>query len=364
MDSYAIIAIILTILALLIIGGQYLWLFALAHEEEEYAKKYDEANKNITRIFETIIYYSTEDELEIELKALKDYVGEDKLRIDILSTKIIDMFQNDNVSDEERGISFRVLKYVEIIEFYKKLLDKGDFYEKSFACRKLALFDVEQQIPQIRKYIKSQNKELSYNAAMALSAFGDKESIVDFILSCEKNFSYSHRIILEIMDNYMGDLAALSKEVFEKCDDYIKSTVIKGLAGKDYPEFEIMYVQGLSSKNPSIKIACAKALARTGKPEYEFPLIVAANDKNWVVRSNVVKQLGQFNSQQSINALIEATKDKEWWVRYSAAKALVDLDINLEYIEQVLGGYDKYASDAVKFALYKKYQINENEEEK
>ena len=51
-------------------------------------------------------------------------------------------------------------------------------------------------------------------------------------------------------------------------------------------------------------------------------------------------------------------------MRYNAAKTLVECDRTWEHIEAVLGGYDKFAADAVKYALYKKYDINPNKEAK
>ena len=51
-------------------------------------------------------------------------------------------------------------------------------------------------------------------------------------------------------------------------------------------------------------------------------------------------------------------------MRFNAAKTLVECDRTWEHIEAVLNGYDKFASDAVKYALYKKYDINPNKEAK
>ena len=55
----------------------------------------------------------------------------------------------------------------------------------------------------------------------------------------------------------------------------------------------------------------------------------------------------------------EELKDKEWWVRQTAANALIDMNVSISEIEDVLSGYDKYASDAVKYALYRSIDMNE-----
>ena len=87
-------------------------------------------------------------------------------------------------------------------------------------------------------------------------------------------------------------------------------------------------------------------------------MIIALNDKNWIVRLAAVSGLERIHSQTSLEALVKATQDDEWWVRNAAAKAIVNIDFQLIYVEKVLSGYDKYAADAVKSALYKQINMN------
>jgi hypothetical protein len=46
-------------------------------------------------------------------------------------------------------------------------------------------------------------------------------------------------------------------------------------------------------------------------------------------------------------------------VRQSAAGALINRNVSVSDIEDILGGYDKYASDAVKYALYRSIDMKE-----
>ena len=50
-------------------------------------------------------------------------------------------------------------------------------------------------------------------------------------------------------------------------------------------------------------------------------------------------------------------ENNEKIARYNAAKALVAADPDLTHVEAVLKGYDKYAADAVKYALYRNYRL-------
>lgn len=87
-------------------------------------------------------------------------------------------------------------------------------------------------------------------------------------------------------------------------------------------------------------------------------MTIALNDKNWIVRLAAVSGLEKIGTETALEALVEAAQDEEWWVRNAAAKAIVHIDFPLVYVEKVLSGYDKYAADAVKNALYKQIKIN------
>ncbi len=355
--SYELMAILLLFLALMIIAAEFLWLFILAERQESHTKKYSEASRQIDAAFDAVLYAPTGESRKEEIAALAEFVGDNPLKMDILSGKILGVLM-DGASEEERlEAAVAVNDAVKPLDFYARLLHEGGTYQKAYACRKVAAFYGEKEIPVIRELAFSRNRDLAYNAAMALSAFGDEDTVVRFILDGEKDARYSHRIILELIMTYTGDLRSLASRLFEQGGDYIKATVIKGLSDYRFPEFEPIYIDGLSSTNINLKIACIRALGRLGKPEYEHALIIAAHDKTWTVRAAAVTELGRMTTPNAADALTEATGDPEWWVRYNAAKALVAADPDLTHVEAVLKGYDKYAADAVKYALYRNYRL-------
>lgn len=363
--SYEQIAILGIIICALVILAELLWLFSLAENQESHAKKFFASSEHIDNVLGMIENYPTESTLRSETEALKEYVGNDQMRMDIISERILQILFMDQYDDEQKAAACYINDQIVPLNFYRNLLHSGNQYEKAFACRKIATFGGEEEIPEIKKLMGARNADVSYNAAMALSAFGDEDSIVEFILNCEKNYHYSHRIIMELLDVYGGDLRPVARRIFRECDDdYIKSTVIKAISDYGFTEFEELFIEGAGSKNTNIKIACIKALGRIGKKSYEQVLITASRDQSWVVRAAAAKELGLLGTPKGLDALEEMTQDKEWWVRYNAAKTLVENDVSWEHIESVLSGYDKFATDAVKYALYRKYDINPNKEAK
>lgn len=355
--NYELIAIIAVVICVVIMLVQYIWLVILAYRQERQNRKYEKASKKIEEALNTIKYSPTKAAMENEIEELKKYVGRDSVKMELLSDKALFMLLDDNIDEQQKAKVVAVNNRIKPLDYYIRMLHYGNKYQKAYACRKVAVYCAESQLPVIREYSRSRNRVLAYNAAMALSSFGDEKSLAEIIKSYEKNYDYSFRIILELMDVYNGDLRSLATRVFKDCDDYIKVTVIKGLSDYMLSEFEDIYLDGLYSKNLNLKIACVRALGRIGKPEYEHRLITAAHDKNWVVRSAAVKGLVRMNTDRSKQALVEATTDPEWWVRYNAANSLVKIDSDLSYVQKVLEGYDKYGADAVKYMLYRYYDL-------
>ena len=109
----------------------------------------------------------------------------------------------------------------------------------------------------------------------------------------------------------------------------------------------------------NIKIAATKAMCFCAEKEHILTLIRLSKDQNWVVREFAVKALGNFNTDEAIEAVKQSTQDEQWWVRQTAAESLIKMDYSLEHIESVIKGYDRYASEAVKYSLYKVLNMEE-----
>lgn len=345
-------------------GIEFVTIYVLAEKQEKHIKTYDKAYVRIIAMFDSIFDSPTDTSREDEVKTLTGFIQGDIIKEDIACERLLTLILSDDLPEEQKRAVVQIYESVRPIEIYKRVLSQGNPYEKAYSCRKIADFFGEEEMDNIRQYVTSKNRDLSYNAAMALSVLGDLDSTADYILSCERNYQYSHRIILELLENFSGDVQALAENIFSRCeDDYIRATVIKGISRYSISDFAPMYLEGMKSTNPNIKIASVKALGEIGGAQYEHELIVALHDKDWVVRCAAIKGLENCNTQAALEAVFQATKDSEWWVRNNAAKALVKMDTDLTYVESVLKGYDKYATDAVKYSLYRMVNMNGEEEE-
>lgn len=352
------LAIICIMICFILVLLCYIWLYVLAERQDARHRRTRESQMRIAEMLGAVIDSPTPTSQEVEIKALRDYVNQNKRHMDILSDMIIEGLLR-GVEDDERGrlALLKALQEIKPYRYYADLLREGNPYEKAHACQKLAAFYQENQIPEIRKYVCCRNKDLAYNAAKALAILGDEEGLVSFVFSCEDNYQYSHRVILELVSLYSGDIKSMAERVLKECNDYIKATMLKALAGYKITAFESLYIQCSKHKNPNVRAAAIKVLCELSQTKYEQLMITATNDSSWFVRAAAVKGLGKLNTPNSRQALLKAVQDKEWWVRYNAARTLVEMDGGLELAESVLAGYDRFAADAVKYALYRTYDI-------
>lgn len=349
------LAYVLVLICIFIVSIEYLYLYALSSRTEARISEYNGTCVRIGEMIDTIVNAPTESSLRQALVFLKRYVGVDRTRMDILSGLLLKRLITENEEGNQNGL--RALSaacdMVNPSAFYSSLLKTGDLYDKAYACRKISGFSRRQEISVIREFSHSKNRDLSYNAAMALSELGDESGLIDAIRDCQHNYEYSHRIIIELIQKYTGDMETLAKKVL--CgisDDYIKTAVIKAVAKYRFQSLADIFTGLLTGTNVNLRAAALTALGALGDPAFQNDMITACTDPDWIIRLTAVKALKNIRTPESMQALSDAAQDAEWWVRNTAAKILVGMDTDLVYVERVLRNEDRRAADSILFALY------------
>lgn len=359
--SYELFAIIGIIICLFILAFEYLWLYVLAVKQEKNTKKYTLAEKNCKQIVDAIMYSPTTRSRKNEIDSLQKIAKGDNKILDM----IYDFVGEWKVKNDGEFYSLHSEVFKEIddalkpIQVYADILKNGKIPDRCYACRRLADFNAVDYINDIGKLCEDKNRSLAYNAAMALSAFGDEQRVAKYVVSIEDDRKFSARIVYELISSFTGDLVDLVLLILKNCNEEMKATVITAVAPYALDEFADIYVSGSRSTSDNMKIACVKALAGLKNPIYEHDLIVAAKDKNWVVRISAIKGLSYFQTNEAIENVKTATKDKEWWVRQVAASSLINMSVKIKDIDEIMKGYDRYAADAVKNSLYREIDIRE-----
>ncbi len=348
-----LLCVIGLLFCLSIIGIEYIIHYRLAERQDEHSIREQNMTHRMNIRVDAVLRAPTGFCLKSEIKALSEDIGDDYEAYET-AVRVMNKLRTKRGDEEIEKLIQAVKEEVNPLEIYSKMLDEGDEYHKGYALRKLADLGAEEYRDTMIEFLDSKNRDLAYNAAMSLVQFGDVENVADFIMSIEDDRKYSGRIINEFFDDFKGDRTELAKRLFEQCNDYMKSTIIKAIVPYKIEEFRPMYIEGFSGKNFGMKVACIKAIAAFGNPGDEQFLQIAAKDREWVIRAAAVRGLSLLHTKSALDSVKVALTDKEWWVRQTAAKAITEMEISPRDLEDILGGYDRYAADAVKAVLYKK----------
>jgi hypothetical protein len=348
------IAYILIITCVAMVVLEMIWLYYLSVKNEAANRRERKAGVEIKARVNAIINSPTKASRRQEVSDLKDYIRSNRTKMDILSENLSGMLSGDDVSlmDERQRSFYLIFTYIKPVDFYLDLLRNGNIYDKSFACRMLSDFFAESEIPKIRKHITSKNKELTYNAALTLSSLGDEEGVMAAIRKFADNHELSHRVTVELLEEYTGDMNQLARKLLGNSNEYIKASVVKALAKYRLGDLAPTYGRYLIDGGKNLKIAAIKALGELGNVEFEHELIVASRSTEWEIRSAAVKALRNTVTTNTLEAVARSTKDSQWWVRYNAANSLVLMDQSRIYVNRILHDYDKYAIEVVRNALY------------
>lgn len=350
-----LISVIGLLLCLLIIGIEYILHYRLAERQDEHTARVDNIRRRLDNHVEGVLFAPTASSRNLEIKALSDEINGDFEVYEMALTSIREHKGSRYSTDAEAldELIEQINEQVVPVEIYAKMLEEGDVYHKSYACRRLAELEAMEYRDKIKEYVDSKERDLAYNAAMALCHMGDVFEVSEYLLSIQDDRLYSGRIINEFFAQFTGDRQELAELLFERCNKYMKCTIIKTIARYKIDAFRPMYIEGASGDDIQMKIACVKALAAFGYPEDEQLLQIAAGDKDWVIRAAAVRGLSLLHSQTALATVKHALGDKEWWVRQAAAQSITHMDISPSDLEEILGGYDRFAADAVKNVLYR-----------
>ncbi|MBQ1921571.1 MAG: HEAT repeat domain-containing protein [Ruminococcus sp.] len=350
--TYEIISIIALLLCLLIIGIEYIFHYRLAEIQDDNIARLDGIRRRLKMRVEGVLFAPTDRCRADEITSLVKEIDGD-FEVYELSIEAMRQYRDQSGDEGVDVIIDEVNEQAKPVEIYAEMLENGDVYRKSYACRRLSDLGASQYRDELRKYVDSKNRDLAYNAAMGLAKFGDTDVVAEYLLSIQDDRMYSARIVNEFFDVFSGDRVELASRLFETCNPYMKNTIIKAIAHFRLDAFRPMYLSGATGNNQQHKIACIKALAEFGYEEDEQILQMAAKDRDWVIRSSAVRGLSRLNTRTALNTVKRALSDKEWWVRHTAADSIIKMNVSPRDLEDILGGYDRFAADAVKNVLYR-----------
>ena len=227
-----LISVIGLLLCLLIIGIEYILHYRLAELQDEYTARVDHIRRRLDNHVEGVLFAPTVSSRNAEIKALSEEINGDFEVYEMALTSIREHKGSRYSTDAEAldNLIAQINEQVVPVEIYAKMLEEGDVYHKSYACRRLAELEAMEYHDKIKEYVDSKERELAYNAAMALCHLGDVFEVARYLLSIQDDHLYSARIINEFFAQFTGDRQELAGLLFESCNPYMKCTIIKTIA--------------------------------------------------------------------------------------------------------------------------------------
>lgn len=284
-----------------------------------------------------------------DVQKLRQLIKNRSKRIELL----IDILSNykEEFITEKHEIFLHIYKEVYITEFLTKKLNSKNKYDVSRACRHIGNLKITGTEAYLLSLLENEDNDIIYNVLLSLSSLGDEAGIVNILTNYSSKLNLSYRTIIEIFSYYRGDKAVLSKKILDSCDDYIRSIIIKAAAKYKFEDMKEYYEKYIMSEDKNLRIACIRALSELGDKAYEENLIKLLFDDAWEVRAAAAKGLESIGTEESFRHLAKSLTDSEWWVRHNSAKALVSIDGGKTFAIGLMNEEDKYASDAIKYAL-------------
>ena len=351
--SFELWGVIAVIICALFTVSEFLVHFILAkrltEESTEYKVVRQDLNTLVFGVFDAPTVRSRRDEVDSIVKI----VGRNDRFYDMVADSVDELRECGEDADHIDSVEQSIVDAVDPVGIFSSLLEEGNVYQRAYACRRLADLQATQYIEKIEELSAARNKELSYNAAMALAQFGDQEKVASYLLGIQDDKSFSNRIVNEIFEVFGGDREVLAKEVLDECNDFMKNAVIKAIGPYKIESFRPLFTAGAIGNDKQRKIACVKALGAFGDPDDEQILQIAAKDNDWVIRCAAIRGLSNLKTKGAMSTVHYAMYDKEWWVRRTAASALLQMGVSQAVLEEILGGSDRCAADALKSELYK-----------
>lgn len=99
--SYEIMAAVLIVAFLVLLCGEYIWLYVISKKNEESDLQKREINARIHGMLEAFLYSPTASTREAELSSLVDYIGDDPVKRDEAAVQFVQLMgRAEDIPDE------------------------------------------------------------------------------------------------------------------------------------------------------------------------------------------------------------------------------------------------------------------------
>lgn len=197
------------------------------------------------------------------------------------------------------------------------------------------------------------------NVLNALYALGNSQAIENSLQIMNDRQWFHHRKLLsDGLLTFAGDKYDLAERLwnyFQKWDDNIMVSVIQFITAYS-SNFKTRFFSVLQSEDVSldIKLAIMRYYRRYIYKPVEPLLIAYLNDEKEVdenIKIVAAAILDKYPSEETIETLKRALNHRNWYLRYNAALSLVNLKVDIERLQDILEGKDRYAKEILSYMI-------------
>jgi HEAT repeat protein len=221
----------------------------------------------------------------------------------------------------------------------------------------------------VRRLLSGSSVYCRENALKALYNLGDARAVADAVETLSDDARlHNEKLLSDGMNTFSGDRAELARalmERFDRYDDHSQSAVITFFTVAGFHEWDALFKKRLESGDISTDQRCdiLRLILKVPSEETKQILIRTLMDKgkaeDWQTAAVAATGLDEYpGDDEAVEALKYGITSPAWNVRMNCASSLVKLDPPAKVFDEILGGSDAFAADALRFALNSKGSVS------
>lgn len=202
---------------------------------------------------------------------------------------------------------------------------------------------------------------LRENSLRVLYKIGTPELIDEaFKMLSSKEISHSKKLLTDGLMLYNKDKKKLITYLVEQIEQYAECyqvAIINYMGYENFHDCDAFIISLLANtKSVDLKCSILRVLGKKICEEHKMVLLenikLDAEESNWETVAVVARLLGEYSGDKQVeDALEESIRAKNWYVRINSAEAISRIYQSDERVEEILNGSDRYAAEALAYAL-------------
>lgn len=235
------------------------------------------------------------------------------------------------IVDESEVVRFSAAKALacfppdEILDEISMKMQNGDRFILLAMLEVLGHIKDDRSVTLLKRYLKSDDSEVSYKAATALVG-QESEDIIDDLIQASRRLDEE---LLQLMKDNMGRPMFSGKPSGNSGDKTANTSFFKSLDSfENLPPNLDKLRKSLMDQSANIRGSAANTLGDFNSNDAIALLGASRKDENEFVRSSVVTSLGRIGTEEAVGIIVTMEGDRSEEVRYALVKALAEKSSN------------------------------------